>query len=138
MDGLRRAGALALSGVAVLEGRVVGHVGFSPITIHGEGSVSSALALAPVAVHPDFQRRGIGSSLIRWLLEECLRMGHTVVIVLGEPGYSGRFGFRPAATFGIECPFPAPPEAFMAMQLVSGAAASCQGTVRYRPEFDAV
>ena len=138
VDALRRAGALVLSVVATVDNRIVGHVAFSPVTIHAQDSVSLALALAPVAVTPTFQRRGVGSALIRGSLDECLRMGHRVVIVLGEAAYYGRFGFTPASRFGIGCPFPAPPEAFMVLELSPGAASQCRGTVRYRPEFDAV
>ena len=138
VDALRRAGALVLSVVATLDQRVVGHVAFSSVTLHAPDSVSTALALAPVAVAPDLQKQGIGSALIRWSLDKCLRMGHSVVIVLGEPAYYGRFGFTPASRFGIECPFPAPPEAFMVLELSPGAASQCRGTVRYRPEFAAV
>jgi putative acetyltransferase len=84
------------------------------------------------------QRRGIGSALIRWSLDECLRMGHGVAIALGEADYYSRFGFAPVSRFGIKCPFLAPLEAFMVLELSPGAASDCEGTVRYRPEFDAV
>jgi len=135
VDGLRRSGALTLSAVAVVGSRVVGHVAFSPVTI---GGPHLALALAPVAVAPDCQRQGIGSALIRWSLEECRRLEHGVVIVVGEPAYYPRFGFTPAAPFGIQCPFPVPPEAFMVLELSPGATSGCRGMIRYRPEFDSV
>jgi len=138
VDALRRAGVLVLSAVATVDRRIVGHVAYSPVTIHGQESISPALALAPVAVDPGFQKRGLGSALIRWSLAECRRMEHRRVIVLGEPAYYGRFGFTPASRFGIACPFPAPPEAFMVLELSPGAASPCRGTVRYRPEFDGV
>ncbi len=135
VDGLRRSGALTLSAVAVIGNRVVGHVAFSPVTIGGR---HPALALAPVAVAPDLQRQGIGSSLIRWSLEECRRLGHGLVIVLGNPGYYRRFGFTSASDFGIECPFPVQPGAYMALELSPDAARNCPGIVRYQPEFDLV
>lgn len=135
VDGLRRSGALTLSAVANIGSRIVGHVAFSPVTIGGS---PLALALAPVAVAPDCQRQGIGSALIRWSLEECRRLGHGVVIVVGEPAYYPRFGFTTASSFGIQCPFPVPPEVVMVLELSPGAASGCRGMVRYRPEFDAV
>ena len=138
VDALRRSGALVLSAVALLGGRVVGHIAFSPVTVHSANLVPSVLALAPVAVTPDFQRQGIGSALVRWALEECRRLGHGVVIVLGGPGYYQRFGFTPAAKFGIECPFPVPPETFMLLELSPDAAHGHRGIVRYRPEFESV
>ncbi len=129
---LRDADALIVSAVAIVGGRIVGHIAFSRVMV-GE---QSALALAPVAVAPDRQREGFGAALIRWGLEECRARGERVVIVLGEPTYYGRFGFRPASQFGIECPFPVPSEAFMALELLPDAAAGWRGTVRYPPEFE--
>ena len=135
VDALRRSGALTLSAVAVGDARIVGHVAYSPVTV---AAWQPALALAPVAVRPHCRRQGIGAALIRWSLDECRRLGHRIIIVLGEPAYYWRFGFMPASQFGIECPFPAPPEAFMALELSPGAAAGCRGAVRYRPEFELV
>ena len=135
VDGLRASDALTLSTVAVVENRVVGHVAFSPVAIGGS---NPALALAPVAVAPDCQRQGIGSTLIRWGLEKCLRSGHQVVIVLGEPAYYSRFGFVAASLFGIGCPFPVPSEAFMVLELSPRAANGYRGTVCYHSAFGSV
>jgi putative acetyltransferase len=135
VDGLRRSGALILSAVALSDDRIVGHVAFSSLTIDES---RLALALAPVAVMPDCQRRGVGSALIRWSLEECQRLGHEVVIVLGDPSYYCRFGFTPCLEFGIVCPFPVPPEHFMVLELSPGAASRCLGTVRCPPEFESL
>jgi putative acetyltransferase len=135
VDALRRSGALTLSMVAVVGSRIVGHIAFSPLTIAGE---PRALALAPMAVAPDCQRQGIGSALSRWALEECRRLDHKVIIVVGEPAYYRRFGFIPASQFGIECPFAVMPGAFMVLELSPGAAQACRGMISYRPEFDAV
>jgi putative acetyltransferase len=133
VDGLRRSGALTLSAVAVGDNRIVGHVAFSPLTI---GEKYSALALAPVAVAPDCQRQGIGTALINWSLNECRRLGHSVIIVVGGPAYYRRFGFAPASPLDLECPFPAPAEVFMLLELSAGAASGYKGTVRYHPEFE--
>jgi putative acetyltransferase len=65
-------------------------------------------------------------------------LGHEVVIVLGEPAYYHRFGFAPASLFGIACPFPVPPEAFMLLELAPDAAGERGGAVLYRPEFAAL
>ncbi len=135
VDALRRADRLTVSAVTDLGGRIVGHVAFSPITIRER---HAALALAPVAVEPECQRQGIGTALIRWGLDECRSLGHRIVIVLGSPAYYRRFGFAPASQFGIACPFPAPAKHFMMLELFPGAAAGCNGPVRYRPEFDLV
>lgn len=134
VDALRRADALTISTVAELGGRLVGQIAFSPVTV----GASPALAMAPVAVTPDRQRQGVGTGLIRWSLAECRRLGHEVVIVLGEPAYYHRFGFTTAAPLGIEAPFPAPVEAFMVLELTPGAMSGCRGRVTYRPEFGLV
>ena len=87
VDMLRRDGHLALSLVAEAAGTVIGHVALSPIVAD-----IPALALAPVAVHPALQGRGIGSALIR--AAQAAFDDHAI-IVLGEPEYYGRFGFAP-------------------------------------------
>jgi putative acetyltransferase len=135
VDALRASGALALSLVADVGGRIVGHVGFSPITI---GGIHHALALAPVAVAPPCQRRGIGAALVRRGLEQCRDIPCPVVVVLGEPAYYNRFGFIPASAYGISCPFPVPDEVYMALKLAPGEGRDCRGVVRYRPEFESV
>jgi putative acetyltransferase len=135
VDGLRRSGVLTFSTVAVIGGRIVAHVAFSPVTIDGQ---RSALALAPVAVAPDWQRQGIGSALVQSGLDECRRSGHGVVIVLGAPAFYRRFGFRPASEFGIGCPFSVPPNDFMVLELSPGVTRSSGGIVHYRPEFESV
>ena len=129
---LRRTNTLTFSAVAELDRRIVAHVGYSPITI---GDQHAALALAPLAVTPEYQRQGVGTALVRWSLEKCRLLGHRVVIVLGSPAYYARFGFAEASRFAIQCPFSAPPEDFMVLELSPGAAAECRGLVRYRPEF---
>jgi len=138
VDALRAVGKLALSGVAETSGRIIGHIAFSPIRIEGGPESFDALALAPVAVHPDWQRKGVGSALIRWSLDECRRDGRSLVIVVGHPEYYPRFDFVPAMPLGIRCPFEVPSEVFMLLELHPGALASRTGIVRYRPEFAAL
>jgi putative acetyltransferase len=83
-----------MSLVASFETRIVGHVLFSQIEVSQGDTKLKALALAPVAVVPRFQGKGIGSQLIRAGLKEMTRLGFEVVLVLGEPVYYSRFGFR--------------------------------------------
>ena len=135
VDALRTAGALTLSAVADMGGRLAGHVGFSPITI---GGVHHALALAPVAVAPQYQRQGIAAALIRWSLAECQRLQRHIIVVLGEAAYYRRFGFTSASMYGISCPFPVPDDAYMVLELQPGAARGIRGVVKYHPEFEAV
>lgn len=126
-----------LSLVAVHGGRIIGHILFPPITIVSDTAETAALALAPLAVHQDFQCLGIGAALIEEGLKECQRLGHRIVIVVGHPGYYPRFGFTRARDFGICVPFPCPDEALMALPLACGALDGISGIVRYPPAFDA-
>ncbi len=126
----------ALSLVAVEDGVVVGHILFSPVTIETGGGSVDALALAPVAVCPEYQKRGIGSDLVRAGMTACREQGHEIVIVVGHPGFYPRFGFVRAGERGLKAPFDVPEEAFMAAGLVPGALEGVAGTVRYPPAFD--
>jgi len=121
--------------VAVLEGEVVGHVAFTPVTLDPPRPELDLRGLAPMAVLPGHQRTGIGSALVREGLDACRRDGAEAVVVLGHPGYYPRFGFRRADTFGLRSQFEAPPEAFMALELVPGSLANARGIVRYHPAF---
>lgn len=125
-----------LSLVAHSDDTVVGHILLSPVAIATLPADVPALALAPMAVLPEFQYQGIGSELMRSGLAACRRQGHKIVILIGHPGYYPRFGFRPAHKFGLQAPFEVPDEAFMALELVPGALANTSGTVRYPPAFN--
>lgn len=133
VERLREAGALVLSMVAVLDGEVVAHVAYSPVTIGDDDA--PAIGLAPVAVLGAHQRRGLGGALIRASLDRLRELGHRVVVLLGSPDYYPRFGFVPAARHDVGCEYDAPPECFMLLELVAGAAAGLHGTARYHPAF---
>jgi len=109
----------------------------SVLTIVSGTSETPALALAPLGVHQDYQCMGIGASLIEEGLEECRRLGHRIVIVVGHPGYYPRFGFTRAKEAGIVPPFSCPDNAFMALPLEPGALDGIGGIVRYPEAFDA-
>jgi putative acetyltransferase len=133
VDRLRASGHALISLVAAFEGSIVGHIMFSRMWISTSPGLISAVALAPVAVLPEHQRRGIGSLLIRHGLELLRGRGEAVVIVAGHPEYYPRFGFSPDKTKALESPFP--PEAFMAMELSAGALDGIRGSVAYPPVF---
>ena len=135
---LRAAARPHISLVAVEDGQVVGHIFFSPVSIEPEDSSFKAMGLAPMAVLPEYQRRGVGSALVRAGLNGCRRIGRTAVVVVGHPEYYPRFGFRPASRFGLRCEYPVPDEVFMAAELEPGALAGRRGLVKYRPEFNEV
>jgi putative acetyltransferase len=132
---LRTSALSLISLVAERDGVVVGHILFSPVRVEGSGGAVDAVALAPVAVDPAHQGRGVGSRLVRAGLEACRAGGHAAVFVLGHPKYYPRFGFAPASGHGIRCEFPVPEELFFALELRPGALRGVTGTVRYHPEF---
>ena len=130
VDALREAGRLSVSLVAEEDGLVIGHITFSPVTT---GDTPGGLGLAPVAVHPDAQRRGVGGMLILDGLKAAARTGAAFVVVLGHAAYYPRFGFRRADELGLSNEYGAGAE-FMAMELVPGSLAA-GGLVQYAPEF---
>lgn len=125
-----------LSLVARINGQVVGHVLFSGIEILTPRGPRPALALAPLAVLPTYQRRGVASGLVLRGLGACKTLGHDIVVVLGEPGYYSRFGFERAAEYGIHAPFEVPEDAFMLLELSPAALTGVRGMVRYSKPFE--
>lgn len=135
VEALRRNQKLIASLVALVEGEVVGQVAFSAVQIDTSGASFEAAGLAPVAVSPVWQRRGIGSRLVRAGLEACRQAGRNVVVVLGDAAFYARFGFVPARHLGIRWEHDAPDEAFQVAELQDGALAGRGGVARYQPEF---
>lgn len=127
----------ALSLVAEVEGEVVGHVLFSHVAVSTEKGPCDVLALGPVAVHPDRQRAGIGSTLIRAGLLAADELGEPLVVVLGSPDYYQRFGFLPAGRMGLEPPAELPRANFLALPLAAHDP-SIHGPVVYGPAWDGV
>jgi len=139
VDRIREGGGMALSLVAEIEKRIVGHVLFSPVTVENPSDVQGALGLAPVTVLPEYQRQGIGVALIQLGLAGCAKSGANRVFLVGHPAYYPRLGFRPALPHGYTCPWMTPGEDhahWMGIELVPGALKSGSGFVRFRPEFD--
>ncbi len=133
VDRLCTDGDALASVVAVVDGSIVGHVLFSRMGIVGPAREIPAVALAPVAVRPDRQCRGIGAALIEEGLHICADRGEHIVLVLGNPAYYRRFGFAAEAAASIESPWPGPH--FMALTLTPGAFDDVAGRVRYAPAF---
>jgi putative acetyltransferase len=135
VDELRAAGKIVVSLVAEANRSVVGHILFSRARI--EGSSLKVVGLAPMAVLPEHQGRGIGSVLVSEGLNACRSLGYDAVIVLGHPDYYPRFGFLPADRFGLVSQWDAVPGcAFMAIELRADALQGVSGVARYAPEFD--
>jgi putative acetyltransferase len=146
IDALRDAGALTVSLVAVHAGRIVGHVAASPVTLDPTVGPSTEgwYGIGPLSVHPEFQRQGVGSALMRAVLDALIDRDATGAVLLGEPSLYQRFGFveRDGLTMtGLD---PANASYFQALRLDGAGdgdgndnAAYPQATVTYHPGFDA-
>ena len=117
------------------ENHIVGHILFSKINIVNDKQYTESLALAPVSVLPDYQKRGIGKRLIQAGIDKAKNLGYTSVIVLGHPEYYPKFGFEKASLRGIKAPFEVPDEAFMALALEGNALDKISGVVEYPSVF---
>lgn len=131
VDHLRADGDLLLSLVAEREGRIVGHCGFSRLTVTDAGRMAAGVSLGPVAVLPECQRNGIGRMMIRDGIARLRRAGETLLFVLGDPDYYARFGFDAGAATGFRTPYDGP----YLQVLRASASAPFRGEVRYAPAF---
>lgn len=129
VNALRRSGQLSVSLVAVHNNEIIGHVAISPVTI--SSGATGWHGLGPISVRPDRQGQGVGSALMEAALAELRRLGGVGCVVLGEPGYYGRFGFK--AEPGLELPG-VPQEYFQAMSFGDEMPS---GTVKYHAAFEA-
>ncbi len=137
VEELRHKMAAILSLVALRRNHVVGHALFSRVVITNGVGWDRGVGLAPIAVAPEHQRTGVGTDLIRHGIAALKNRRHGVLVVLGDPAYYTRFGFQPAARYGLRCSIPCPPEAFLVLPL--NADWCCGGgLVRYAPQFDGI
>lgn len=137
VDAIRAACPDAVSLVAVEEGRIVGHIFFSPVSVSSLQRSFWGMGLGPMAVHPERQRQGIGSRLVQAGFDMMRELGCPFVVVLGHPEYYPRFGFVPASRYDLTCQWQGvPDEVFMVRILDTSKLAGVTGTVSYREEFD--
>ncbi|ANG63495.1 GCN5 family acetyltransferase [Marinobacterium aestuarii] len=129
VQALRAAGVLWASLVAESGGKLVGHLALSPVQI-SDGS-SGWYGLGPIAVHPDYQGKAVGSRLMQRALAELEARGAAGCVVLGDPGYYGRFGFKAQSRLVLPG---VPPEYFQAR---SFRGACPRGSVQYQLAFNA-
>jgi putative acetyltransferase len=134
VDALRANGAVLLSLVATGHDRVVAHILYSPATI---GDVQGA-ALGPLAVLPEYQRQGIGGSLVEAGNARLISAACPFTIVLGHAAYYPRFGFTRASDHGIRCEWDVSAEVFMVRFLNSNDIGKIVGLAKYRHEFSTV
>jgi putative acetyltransferase len=131
VDALRANGAALLSLVGKVNGRVAGHIMYSPITVNGvEGA-----ALGPMGVLPEYQRQGIGSALVEAGSRRLRESGCPFVIVLGHADFYPKFGFVPASTRSITCEWDVQDDVFMVLVLDESKMDRARGRAQYRHEF---
>jgi putative acetyltransferase len=135
VDVLRNTAVELISMVAEENGEVIGHILFSPVALAGGLRI---MGLAPMAVLPDWQNRGVGTKLVNAGLQACEEAGYEAVVVLGHADYYPRFGFVPSVNYGIKSEYDVPPEVFMVKELQQGALKGRTGTVKYNQAFNEV
>lgn len=135
VDTLRQHVQTTVSLVAEENGEVVGHIMFSPVSLSGHPNLK-VMGLAPMAVTPAHQKKGVGSALVRAGLDQCRQLGFVAAVVLGHPQYYPRFGFLPSFKFGIDSEYDVPKEVFMAMELQPDALSGKTGKVRFHSVFN--
>lgn len=137
VDKLRQACSDALFLIAEEDGKIVGHITFTPVVIDNQKAKVEGMGLAPMAVLPSRQRQGIGSKLVRRGLDILQDRGCPYVIVLGHPEYYPRFGFKPASKYNIRCQWERiPDEAFMILVFDQSTLRNVSGVAMYRDEFN--
>lgn len=124
-----------LSLVSELDNKIVGHILFTSAKIISDNSVVDTLVLAPLVVDSRFQKQGIGKKLVNFGLKKALDMGFNSVMVLGDPNYYSRFGFKSACEYGIKAPFEVEDKYFMVAELKSQALKDANGVLQYAKEF---
>jgi putative acetyltransferase len=137
VDKLRNNCEGLLSLVAIENEKIVGHILFSPAVIEGQHGIIKGMGLAPMAVLPEMQRRGIGTQLVKTGIENLKKTQCPFIIVLGHPEYYPRFGFERASLYGIKCQWKGiPDEVFMILWLDKSATPPVSGLAKYREEFN--
>jgi len=124
-----------LSIVAEENGEIVGHILLSKAFVWNGDESSEVIVLAPIAVRPSYQKKGVGSRLVHEGLNRVKALGYGLVLLIGHPSYYPKFGFKPARQFGLELrQFDVPDDVFMVCEL-AGELDQIQGELRYPPAF---
>jgi putative acetyltransferase len=138
VNSLRDSGCTFVSLVAEIEGKIVGHILFTPVKLSGNGNTLKLMGLAPMSVLKPFQNKGIGSELVKAGLELLKSQGYDAVVVLGHPEYYPRFNFVPSITYDIKSEYDVPDDVFMILELAPGSLDNHKGIVKYHQAFNSV
>ncbi|MBS4208653.1 N-acetyltransferase [Bacillus sp. FJAT-50079] len=125
-----------LSIVAEKDGEIVGNIVLSKAKVSGEGNEHDVLTLAPIAVQPVWQQKGIGRMLVNEGLKRAKELGYDLVFLIGHPTYYPKFGFKQAKQYGVDLKqFDVPEEVFMVCELRAGELNRIKGELRYPSAF---
>ena len=116
----------ALNFVAISDGALVASIKYWPLLIDNK---TPAVLLGPIAVHPDRQGEGIGVKLIRDTMKKAKDLGHSLIVLVGDPEYYERFGYVSAYDHGLEMPGPVARHRFLVCELTDGALDGVQGVI---------
>ena len=126
-----------LSLVAEVYNQITGYILLTKIKIEEKDkNTYASLALAPVAVLPDYQGKGIGGKLIQAAHDKARALGFGSVVLLGHESYYPKFGYKPTKEFDIRLPFDVPEKNCMAIELSQNALQNVSGVVHYPKEFE--
>ncbi|MBL3527058.1 MAG: N-acetyltransferase [gamma proteobacterium endosymbiont of Lamellibrachia anaximandri] len=138
VNALRNSGVTNISLVYEKNNELGGHILFTPVELIGDTSGLKLMGLAPMAVIPNLQNKGIGSSLIKSGIQQCIDEGYGAVVVLGHQDYYPKFGFVPSVKYGIKSEYDVPDDVFMVLELKENALKGKQGTIKYHEAFGSV
>ena len=114
---------------------IVGYILLTKAEIVSESEVHTSLAVAPLAVLPEYQNRGIGGMLLKEAHKRAAALGYGTAVLLGHKDYYPRFGYRKAEDYGIKFPFDVPSEYCQVIELIPNALEGINGIVRYPAVF---
>jgi predicted N-acetyltransferase YhbS len=124
-----------LSLVAELANQIVGHIMLTSVVIKDQGKWFSSLALAPLSVDPEFQRRGVGTMLVNQAHQRARCLNFPSIIVVGIPGYYPKFGYVPLSEYNIKVPFKVRQENCFIIALARDGLSGVSGLVEYPREW---
>ena len=135
VNALRDSGVSHISLVYEKNNELLGHILFTPVELIGDTSDLKLMGLAPMAVSPKLQNKGIGASLIKAGIQQCINEGYDAIIVLGHPDYYPKFGFVPSVKYGIKTEYDVPEDVFLVLEIKENSLNGKKGTIKYHEAF---
>ncbi len=137
IESLRRSPSFVpeLSLVAEFNGRIVGHIMFSKITLRRHDTMIDLLELGPMSVVPSQSHRGIGTILVETGIQQARELGYKAICEAGQQSFYKRFNFESASKWGLTCSLPVPEESITALELEADVLTG-GGHLIYPPQFN--